>query len=162
MTLREIAKKADVALGTVTKAKKDLGITSKSLSKKEINLILKKCKNSSELQKEKEKKLEVKSNHFKAKVRRIDKSESSSAKELLQDCKERYVANEMIIQRLQWEIDNQEILMHGNSNGTLSGLPQLKGLETFQKINISLRNQIMQLETELGKVAGEEEENPFA
>lgn len=105
----------------------------------------------------------AKSSGFKPKVRRIDKKSSSSVRDMLQDCKERYVANERIIQRLQFEIDQQDSLMHGLRNGTISCLPQLSTIEKFQKVNITLRSQIVTLEAELGVNAKDEsEDDPFS
>ena len=95
-------------------------------------------------------------------MRRIDKQDESSVLDMLQDCKEQYVRNQELIQRLSYEIDQQDLLMHGNGNGTLSAVPQLGMMEKFQKINISLRNQIVSLEMELGRVAEpKKDDDPF-
>ena len=98
---------------------------------------------------------------FKPNVRRIDRSDVSSLHDMLQDAKERYVANEELIQKLQYEIDQVDVLMTANTNGTVSVVPQLASMERFQKLNISLRNQILALETEIGRIAQEKDDDPF-
>lgn len=159
---RELAKSAGVDAKTIRNAKKRCGITSATPNEEEAKEILEDIKETQELKEKVDKKMKVKSGDFKPTVRRIDESEESSVLDMLQDCKEQYVRNEGLIQRLQYEIDHQEILMHGNGNGTLSALPQLGLLEKFQKVNISLRNQILSLETEAGRIAEpKQEDNPF-
>lgn len=161
-SLRELAKTAGVSHVSVLNAKKRLGITSENLSEEEAAMVLEEVNKTKDLKEETSKKEKVKSGNFKPTVRRIDESEESSVLDMLQDCKEQYVRNEGLIQRLQYEIDHQEILMHGNGNGTLSALPQLGILEKYQKVNISLRNQILALETEAGRIAEpKQEDNPF-
>lgn len=159
---RKLAETAGVALGTIANAKKTLGITNKTLTKADEEAILEEVRKTAELQASMRRKSSAVSDDFTPNVRRIDKQDDSSVLEMLMDCKEQYVSNEGLIQRLQYEISIQEILMHGNSNGTLSPLPQLGILEKFQKINIQLRNQILQLEQELGRYAKtKQEDNPF-
>ena len=158
---RKLAKSMGVGKDTVCRAKKSLGIKSKTLNDKEAELVKEVVKETAALKKSTAAKTSKTSENFKPNVRRIDVSDKSSVVDLLQDCKEQYVKNEGLIQRLQYEIDNQDILMHGNGNGTLSPLPQLGLLEKFQKVNISLRNQIMSLEEELGRYAEEHEDDPF-
>ena len=162
VTQRKLAESEGVAKTTIVKAKETLGITDRTLSDEQAEAIAKEVKKTSDLQKEVKAKSERKSMGFRANVRRIDKQDDSSIRDMLQDCKEQYVKNEELIQRLQYEISLQDILMHGNSNGTLSPLPQLGILEKFQKVNISLRNQIVSLELELDRVPiNNESENPF-
>lgn len=159
---RKLAESAGVGKTTIVKAKKTLGITSETLSEAEAEAVLEEARKTADLQNAAKAKTQKQSGDFVASVRRIDKRDDSSVLDMLQDCKEQYVRNEELIQRLQYEISIQDILMHGNSNGTLSPLPQLGILEKFQKINISLRNQIVQLEGEVGRVAKpEEDDNPF-
>lgn len=97
---------------------------------------------------------------FRGSVRRIDKSNTSSLRDVLQDCKERYVKNEEIIQRLQFEVDQQDAYTIDNGNGSMSTIPALNGIERFVKLNISLRNQIIALEQALD-VNEADEEDPF-
>lgn len=161
-TQKELAENAGVSVGTINNTKKSLKIVGKTMTKEEEELVLRESKKISQLQSEKNEKLKKTSKGFKPKVREIDKSEDSSISDVLQDCKEQYVKNEALIQRLQYEISEQDILMNGHKNGTLSLLPQLKALESFQKINISLRNQIISLEDMLGRtIKAEKDENPF-
>lgn len=144
---------------------KSLGITDlQLLSDKEYQALLDECKSASEVKESAKRKVKAaESSAFEATVRRIDQSQQSSIPDILEDCKERYVKNEELIQRLQYEIDNQDALMHGNKNGTISCLPQLNTMEKFQKININLRFQIVQLEKELGRVAKDDNsDDPFA
>lgn len=98
---------------------------------------------------------------FMRKVRRIDKSNASSIRDVLQDCKERYVKNEEIIQRLQWEVDQQDAYTIDNGNGSMSTIPALNAVERFIKLNISLRNQIIAIEQTL-EISEADEEDPFA
>lgn len=159
---RKLAETAGVSLGTIENAKKTLGITSKTISKADEKAILEEVRKTVDLKASMHRKSSVKSDGFTPNVRRIDKQDESTVLEMLMDCKEQYVSNEGLIQRLQYEVSRQDILMHGNSNGTLSPLPQLGILEKFQKINIQLRNQILQLEQELGRYAKtKQEDNPF-
>lgn len=97
---------------------------------------------------------------FMRKVRRIDKSNASSIRDVLQDCKERYVKNEEIIQRLQWEVDQQDAYTIDNGNGSMSTIPALNAVERFIKLNISLRNQIIAIEQTL-EISEADEEDPF-
>lgn len=104
--------------------------------------------------------LKEKSTKFKSQVRRIDKYDYSSILDILQDAKERYVANENIIQRLQFEIDNFDVLLVGQTNGATTAIPQLPAIEKFIKLNIALRNQILEIEEKLGRNA-ETNSDPF-
>ena len=159
---RKLAQSVGVTQSTIRNVKKSLGIKNRTLSDEEAALVMQEAKKSADLQKETARKVQVKSDDFKPKVRRIDESDQSSVEDMLQDCKEQYVSNQGLIQRLHYEIDHQDILMHGNGNGTLSPLPQLGLLEKFQKVNISLRNQIISLEGELGRYAeASHEDDPF-
>lgn len=159
---RKLAKSVGVDEITIRRAKKSLGISNTTMSDDEELAVLQEAAKTAVLQESKKQKMSKTSKGFVPNVRRIDMHDKSSVLEMLQDCKEQYVHNEELIQRFQYEISEQDILMHGNSNGTLSPLPQLKMLESFQKINIALRNQILQLEQEVGRVAKpHEEDDPF-
>lgn len=159
---RKLAKSLGVAKTTIVNAKKTLGITDSELSDEQALAVIDEASKAVELKESARQKMTKTSKEFKPNVRRIDKQDQSSVVEMLQDCKEQYVHNEGLIQRFQYEISIQDILMHGNGNGTLSPLPQLTMLEKFQKINISLRNQILSLEQELGRVAKpQDKDNPF-
>lgn len=162
-SLRKLAETAGVTQTTTLRAKKSLGIENETLTDEDADRILEKVEaTTGALKKEVLEKTSRTSEDFVPNVRRIDKTDDSSALAMLQDCKERYVRNEGLIQRLQCEIDSQDILMHGNGNGTLSALPQLTIMEKFQKINISLRNQIMAIEEEVGRRAEpRKEDDPF-
>lgn len=159
---RKLAKSLGVAKTTIVNAKKTLGITDSELSDEQAIAVMEEASKAVSLQQSAKQKLTKTSKEFKPNVRRIDKHDESSVVEMLQDCKEQYVHNEGLIQRFQYEISLQDITMHGNGNGTLSPLPQLTMMEKFQKINISLRNQILQLEQELGRIAKpQDKDNPF-
>lgn len=159
---RKLAQSLGVAQASVSDAKKSLGIEGKTMTDEEEKLVIDKLQDIVKLHKDAKEKSSRKSDDFVPNVRRIDQYENSSVADMLQDCKEQYVRNEGLIQRLTYEIDLQDILMHGNGNGTLSPLPQLPLLEKFQKVNIALRNQILALEQELGRLAEpRHEDNPF-
>lgn len=159
---RKLAESLGVSLGQVAKVKKSLGITSKTLSDDDVKKISKECEKTIELKKGTKKKIESVGKNFVADVRHIEKQDVSSVDDMLLDCKEQYVANQLLIKRLEFEINCMDSCMNGVSNGTLSGLPQFKSLEKFQKINIALRNQIVQLEEALGKVVkAKEDDDPF-
>lgn len=98
----------------------------------------------------------------KSKVRRIDKKDTSSLLDLLQDAKERYVHNEQIIEELQAEIDAQPAMAVDNANGSMSAIPQLNVMEHYIKLNIQLRSQIISIEDQLDVDKQAEEANPFA
>lgn len=158
---RKLAESLGVGKDTVYRAKKSLGINHSDVTDEEEASIINKAMETVELKAQAKSKMSKTSKDFVPNVRRIDQDDNSSVKAMLQDCKEHYVNNEGLIQRLEKEISMQDILMHGNTNGTLSPLPQLSMLEKFQKVNIALRNQIVQLEQELGRVAKQEDDNPF-
>ena len=159
---RKLAKRLGIDAITIRRAKKSLGIDSETLEGDDKQAVIDKVMETVKLKESAKDKMTKTSKDFVANVRRIDQQDKSSVLEMLQDCKEQYVHNEGLIQRFQFEIQQQDILMHGNGNGTLSPLPQLSMLEKFQKINIALRNQILQLEQEVGRVAKpHEEDNPF-
>lgn len=159
---RKLAESVGVDAKTIRNAKKTLGITSSSLDEEQQSAVLEEVQKTIRLKESVNQKMERTSEGFVPNVRRIDQKDDSSALQMLQDCKEQYVRNEGLIQRLQYEVGEQDILMHGNSNGTLSPLPQLGILEKFQKINIALRNQILQIEQVLGRHAElRQEDDPF-
>lgn len=159
---RKLAETMGVDKRTIVRAKESLGIVSKTISDEDAERIKEAVKDTAELQRKTKLRTDYTSNEFIPEVRRIDQSEDSSVLDMLQDCKEQYVANEKLIKRLTYEIEQQDLLMHGNGNGTLSAVPQLGMMEKFQKINITLRNQIVSLETVLGRVAEpKEDDDPF-
>lgn len=152
----------DVSLGTIENAKKSLGIETETISEQDAERIKQAVSETADLKRQTKLRTNYTSNEYDPDVRRIDQSDDSSVLDMLQDCKEQYVANEKLIKRLSYEIEQQTLLMHGNGNGTLSAVPQLGMLEKFQKINITLRNQIVSLEQELGRVAEpKKDDDPF-
>ena len=159
---RKLAEENDVSLITIERAKQSLGIESETISEEDAERIKEAVSETAELKRQTKLRTDYTSNDYDPEVRRIDQSEDSSVLDMLQDCKEQYVSNEKLIKRLTYEIEQQTLLMHGNGNGTLSAVPQLGMLEKFQKINITLRNQIVSLEEELGRVAEpKKDDDPF-
>lgn len=159
---RKLAQEMDVSLGTIENAKKSLGIETETISEQDAERIKQAVSETADLKRQTKLRTNYTSNEYDPDVRRIDQSDDSSVLDMLQDCKEQYVANEKLIKRLSYEIEQQTLLMHGNGNGTLSAVPQLGMLEKFQKINITLRNQIVSLEQELGRVAEpKKDDDPF-
>lgn len=159
---RKLAQEMDVSLGTIENAKKSLGIETETISEEDAERIKQAVSETADLKRQTKLRTNYTSNEYDPDVRRIDQSDDSSVLDMLQDCKEQYVANEKLIKRLSYEIEQQTLLMHGNGNGTLSAVPQLGMLEKFQKINITLRNQIVSLEQELGRVAEpKKDDDPF-
>lgn len=159
---RKLAEESDVSLATIERAKESLGIETETLSEADAERIKEVVSDTAELKRQTKLKTDYTSNEYEPDVRRIDQSDDSSVLDMLQDCKEQYVANEKLIKRLTYEIEQQTLLMHGNGNGTLSAVPQLGMMEKFQKINITLRNQIVSLEQELGRVAEpKKDDDPF-
>lgn len=96
---------------------------------------------------------------IKSSVRRIDLKSGSSIEDMLQDCKEQYVQTQSLIERLQYEIDENENLMGGTTSGNFQILPHVNTLERYIKVAIQLRNQIAALENLNG--TNEAESNPF-
>ncbi len=161
-SLRELAESAGVDHVTILNIIKRRGFDSKTLTDEQADIVYEDAKETAMLTKTTKEKASKSSKGFKPKLRRIDETDDSSVLAMLQDCKEQYVKNEGFIQRLQYEIDQQDSLMHGNGNGTLSALPQLTIMEKYLKINISLRNQIVALEEEVGRRAEpRKEDDPF-
>lgn len=156
-TIRQIARSARVSIGTVQNIKNELGI--EEITDENAKLIEEKAKQTTAYTDEAKKFVNAKAD-FEPNVRRIDQQESSSIVDLLQDCKEHYVRNERLIQQMQHEMDELGVSARANPNGTISLLPQVKSIEAFQKVNITLRNQIIDLEEKLGKTLGNET-NPF-
>lgn len=152
---REIASLTGASLGTVN------AISKKGLSEEEVIAESKKVAEKMDGVKHRFNKVDSKK-EFKPSVRRIDKADDSSIRAMLQDCKERYVKNEEIIQRLDYEIANQDSLVGGTKEGNFQIAPQMNAMERFQKVNIALRNQIMQMESALGMTAEAQDEDPFA
>lgn len=161
MTIRELAEKAGVSKTTIGRIKKQLNITNKALSKKDVAAILKEAKKTSMFMKQAKQLAEKEIKPLKFKVRRIDQNDASSLLDLLQDCKERYVENEFLIKRLSNEINQMDKLYTGNKNGTVQTIPQLAILDKYQNTNYRLRNQIADLEEKLGKITANVEDNPF-
>lgn len=159
---RKLAEEIGVSQYPIEKAKKSLGIETETISEADAERIKDVVSETAELQRQTKLRTDYTSNEYDPDVRRIDQSDDSSVLDMLQDCKEQYVANEKLIKRLTYEIEQQTLLMHGNGNGTLSAVPQLGMMEKFQKINITLRNQIVSLEQELGRVAEpKKDDDPF-
>lgn len=156
-TIRQIARSARVSIGTVQNIKNELGID--EITDENAELILQKAKQTTAYTDEAKKFVNSKV-AFEPNVRRIDQQDSSSIVDLLQDCKEHYVKNERLIQQMQHEIEEIGVSARANPNGTISLLPQVKSIEAFQKVNVTLRNQILDLEDRLGKTLGNET-NPF-
>ena len=162
ISTRKLAETTGVSIGTIANAKKSLGIETETISEVDAERIAEYVSKTAKLQTQTKEKTSAVSNDYDPDVMRIDQSEDSSVLDMLQDCKEQYVSNEKLIKRLMHEIEQQDLLMHGNGNGTLSAVPQLGMLEKFQKINITLRNQIVSLESELGRVAEpKKDDDPF-
>lgn len=159
---RKLAETAGVSQTTIMEIIKKFGYDAKNLTDEQEQEVIAKAEKTAKMKRETDRKLSKKSNDFKASVRRIDMSDESSVLDMLQDCKEEYVKNQELIQRLRHEIDQQDSLMNGNGNGTLSAIPQLTIAEKYLKINISLRNQIVALEEEVGRRAEpRKEDDPF-
>lgn len=164
-TVEKLAKELNVDKKTVKNHRKSLGIHGKNMTKEDVEKVTASVNVNKELKKRVEKNVEkvTKANkNFAPNVRRIDEKDVSSLVDMLQDAKERYVKNEELIQRLQFEIDNLDALMSGNTNGTVSSIPQLGTMEKYIKSNISLRNQILEFEKALGRTSYDEEDDPFA
>lgn len=161
MTIRELANKAGVSSSCISKIKKNLKIKNKVLTKANEKAILKEAMKVSSFKTTSKKMVEKKMKPLKVNVRRIDQKDASSLLDLLQDCKERYVKNEILIQKLNNEIIQMEKLFSGNKNGTVQCVPQLTILDKYQNTNYRLRNQIVDLEEKLGKIAANAEDDPF-
>lgn len=162
---REIAKELGVSNISVHNVRKSMGLKGDTMTPEQEQEVVDNLSSNVAIRKRNEetiKTLEENSVSHEIEVRRIDLSNDSSIVAMLQDCKERYVKNEIIIEKLQHEIDQQSVLVLSNANCTLSSFPQLNSIEKFQKLNIALRNQIVQLESELGRIVNVEENNdPF-
>lgn len=161
-TYRSIAASTGVDKQTVFNITKRLGIDHENMSDEEYAAVMKEALLTADYLNDSAKVKEKISKDFKPNVRRIDQSEDSSVVAMLQDCKEQYVANQELIGRLQYELKQQDTLFKGHRNGTFAVLPQVGMIERMSKVNISLRNQIMALEAEIGRNAKpEDEDNPF-
>lgn len=163
-SFRELAKELEVHPDTVRNKRRKRGIHGAGMTEEQEESIRqeiiegKQRKERHDIMAEEARK---KGKSFKPSVRRIDTKDTSSVPDMLQDCKEQYVKNEILIQKLQYEIDQYDSLMISNNNGSLSLLPQLASLERYQKVNISLRTQIANLEEVLGKITESEDDDPF-
>lgn len=162
MNRAEIAEKAGITTRTLTTLRKALELPDfKDMNTVQQEYLLAKAIESKTYRSINEYLKKTDTSKINFDVRRIDQKDTSSLIDLLQDCKERYVANEKLIKRLQYELDNTDNFLKGSGNGTLQIVPQLSAMEKYQKLNISLRNQIKHFEDELGRVKYEEEDNPF-
>lgn len=162
ITVEKLAESLGVTPGTISKAKKKLGIESKTLSESQADAIsnflqgtsLKRANAIEEMHG---------SEDFVPNVREIDKQDDSSMLDFLQDCKEQYVENQRMIKRLQFEIESQSSMIVMNGNRTVSVSPHFKPIEALQKINIQLRNQIISIEEALGRdPKTDKDDDPFA
>ena len=163
--VKKLAKELEVSRQTIKNTRKKLGKRGEIADEEEIEQIRNAVGMNATIKRRNEENLSnlYEANAtFKPNVRRIDERVNSSVTDMLQDAKERYVKNEELIQRLQFEIDNMDVLMNGNSNGTVSSIPQLATIERFIKSNIALRNQIVEFEKLLGRTSEDEEDDPFA
>lgn len=162
MNRKEIASKAGITTRTLTTLRIALELPSfREMTEVQQEYLLAKAIESKSYRSINDYLRQTDTSKIKFDVRRIDKKDTSSLLDLLQDCKERYVANEKLIQRLQYELDNTDNFLKGSGNGTLQIIPQLSAMEKYQKLNISLRNQIKHFEDELGRQKYEEEDDPF-
>lgn len=157
----KLAETLGVTPSCITKVKQRLGISSETLKKSDIEKISDYVKENILSHDKKFTEMVESVEDFTPNVRRINETDDSSLKAMLLDCKDQYVRNEELIQRLQHELNSQTSLMHLNGNRTLSVAPHLRPLESFQKVNIQLRNQIMALEAELGRSPHLEADDPF-
>lgn len=160
-SVREMAKSQNVDTKTVQKKRKSLGITGE-ITDAEAEQVIEQIGSAERIRRRNKDVVEgLTSSTFKSKVRRIDKKNASVTRELLQDAKERYVANEKIIERLQFEVDQQSVYTVDNANGSMSTIPQLQTMQNYIKLNITLRTQILSFEQAL-EINAEEEADPFA
>lgn len=158
---RSIAADLDVNRRSVSSVKKSLGITGDMTDEQE-QAVRDKLDDNVRIKKRNKQLVDdlTQKSGFKSKVRRIDKKDGSSIRDMLQDAKERYVANERVIEQLQAEIDAMDVLTLDNANGSMSTVPQLNAIQSFVKINITLRTQIATFEQAL-EITDEEDEDPF-
>lgn len=161
MSMSELAKIAGVSRQNIADIKKSLDIKNKILTKEDEERILEAAHKQAAYLKESKDILEREIPQVEVKVRRIDQKDGSSLYDLLQDCKERYVENEIIIRRLNNELNNMEKLFRGNNNGTFQCMPQLAMIDKYQNMNYRLRSQIADFEDKLGKIAASVEDDPF-
>lgn len=160
-SVRSVAETLGVGRETVYKKRKSMGITGES-TEAEAEMVAEQIGTTERIRRRNKDVVEgLTSKTYRSKVRRIDKKNASVTRELLQDAKERYVANERIIERLQFEVDQQEIYTVDNANGSMSTIPQLQTMQNYIKLNITLRTQILALEQAL-EISAEEESDPFA
>lgn len=160
---RTLAKELGVTRDQVKHIKKEVQNDGKPMSASTVKVAKEKIKRNNAIKEKNASTVEkLSSMKVRSKVRRIDKQDTSSLQALLSDAKERYVANQKIIEQLQAEVDNIDSTIVDNANGSLSSLPQFTTIERFVKLNINLRNQIVQLEEALEITSDEEEDNPFS
>lgn len=158
---REVAETLGISDKTVNKKRKSLGIVG-TMSEAEAEMVADKIGTTERIRRRNKDVVDgLASKTYRSKVRRIDKKNASVTRDLLQDAKERYVANEKILERLQFEVDQQEIYTVDNANGSMSTIPQLQTMQNYIKLNITLRTQILALEQAL-EISAEEEADPFA
>lgn len=160
---RSLAKEIGATRDQVRKTKKELQKDGKPITEENAEIIKDKIKRNNKI-KDKNAKIVSKMSKVtvKSKVRRIDKQDGSSLRALWQDAKERYVANEKIIETLQAEIDCMDSSIVDNATGSIGSIPQLATIEKFIKLNITLRKQIVEIEQAMEITGDEEEADPFA
>lgn len=162
ITVEKLAGSLGVTPGTISKAKKKLGIEDKTLTESQADAISNYLQGTSLKRANAFEQMQT-SGDFVPNVREIDKQDDSSMLAFLQDCKEQYVSNQRMIQRLQFEIESQSSMIVMNGNRTVSVSPHFKPIEALQKINIQLRNQIISIEDALGRdPKADREDDPFA
>ena len=162
ITVKKLAESLGVTPGTISKAKKKLGIESETLTETQADAVSNFLQGTSLMRANAIEEMQS-SDEFVPVVREIDKKDESSMLDFLQDCKEQYVENQRMIQRLQHELDSQSSFIVMNGNRTVSVSPHFKPIESLQKVNIHLRNQIISIEDALGRdPKADKEDDPFA
>lgn len=158
---RKLADEYNTTRDSIRNAKKALGITGEMTDAEEL-AVREKLDDNARIKKRNKALVEdLKVKKKRSRVRRIDKIDGSTMREMLKDAKERYVANERVIEQLQSEINANDVLTVDNANGSLSTIPQLQAIQQFTKINITLRTQIAQFEQML-EISEANEQDPFA
>lgn len=100
------------------------------------------------------------------KASKLSNEEVSTLKERLKNAKEQYNFNQFLIEMYTDEIDSFQntngTLAIPCSNGSMSMIPQVKYLESYQKLNMSLNKTIDELETKLNLIEKDEDDfDPF-
>lgn len=160
---RSLAKEIGATRDQVRKTKKELQKDGKPITDENVEIIKEKIRRNNKIKDQNAALVDkLSKTKKKSKVRRIDKQSGSSLEALLADAKERYVANEKIIENLQLEIDNIDCSIVDNATGSIGAIPQLGTIEKFIKLNITLRKQIAELEQAMEITGNAEEADPFA